>query len=382
VTHVFFLSYARTDNTKQSKLRSVIADLEERVRTLRGDGRTPLAFLDVSSIDTGQEWETLLSKAAHEVYVLVCMMSASYFSSEWCAKEFDVFRRRLARVNETMRDAIIPVLWDLKKGANIPAALGAFQYDNERFPPKYLEEGLRTLRNLTMRKDAYVRTIDELARRIHEASMRALPPLRPEIAFDDLPRAFDNPGPYNLAVVVMHEAGPQWRVDAAGAVPLARKVDEIAHRLKVHWQDIVARPGLPARIHDLITKDRAAVVVVVDDATAASVPAAQRIAELDAAAPQRVAILIDTTADDDSAARRLFPTLAARTDRVLFGTFSAARPGSLEARLEFFAAKLRSELVAEDPATKVADPALEQAAAREGIAITTRPSLSGPGGGP
>src|SRR4051812_8552353 len=113
MSYVFFASYARCDDNKFSRMRSVIELLEERVRSLRGGASTQIAFVDVASIQTGDEWQKRLSSAVHEAYVLVCMMSASYFSSEWCAREFAIFRRRLELLGAGAPGVIIPVIWDI-----------------------------------------------------------------------------------------------------------------------------------------------------------------------------------------------------------------------------------------------------------------------------
>ncbi|HEY0990296.1 MAG TPA: toll/interleukin-1 receptor domain-containing protein [Kofleriaceae bacterium] len=375
MSYVFFASYARCDDNKFSRMHSVIELLEERVRSLRGGASTQIAFVDVASIQTGDDWQNRLSTAVHEAYVLVCMMSASYFSSEWCAREFAVFRRRLELLGSQAPGVIIPVIWDI---GTIPRAIAKYQYDNERFPKQYAAEGLRTLRSVKKRRDAYLLTIDELARRIHEAAAHALPALAPPMPFDALPRAFDNPGRYNLAMVVLHPRGPQWLIDAAAGKTLAERVDAVAASLGVPWRDVTLDGGLCAEIQRAVKHDRAAIVVVTDEQTAAMPPFAGHVAALDGCSLPPLAVLV--AANDDGAPRRLFPTLASTSPRVLLDTFTLGGSAALETKLGRLAEKLRMALLAEDPVTKVEDAALQEGAARAGISIATQPMLAGPGG--
>lgn len=174
-----FLSYARNDRNKYSKLKAVIDHLDHRVSELRAM-TPPVVFFDENSIETGEQWERAISRAAHESQVLVCMLSASYISSEWCAKEFDVFRRRVVAAGSDARVAIIPVIWDIRED-QIPSALRAYQYKNSATPDVYLAEGLRSLRALKKRRDAYITTIEHLAQTIAKAAQRLLPALSPPV---------------------------------------------------------------------------------------------------------------------------------------------------------------------------------------------------------
>src|SRR5262245_2894430 len=116
MTHVFFTSYARLDSNKFSKLDRVVEELRERVRSKLGaKAAQDVGFFDTQDIQTGADWERVLGTALRHARILVCMCSPTYFNSEFCAKEFEVFRRRLQDAADAFKDVrvILPVLWDV-----------------------------------------------------------------------------------------------------------------------------------------------------------------------------------------------------------------------------------------------------------------------------
>jgi hypothetical protein len=120
---IFFLSYARPDQSRsvgppRDPSRTVITffdDLSELVNELIGSppGAGP-GFMD-RSIGGGDMWQRTMLQAAGTAQVMVCLLSASYLRSPWCAVEWDVFsRRRVVPRDGSPGDgqtAIVPVLW-------------------------------------------------------------------------------------------------------------------------------------------------------------------------------------------------------------------------------------------------------------------------------
>jgi hypothetical protein len=393
---VYFTSYARLD-AKGTKLGRVFERIKDRVRSALGVGHpddiAAIAFGDTYSVETGEDWQRQLAAAVHQARVLVCFVSPTYCNSEWCAKEFAVFRRRLEHFEQLDGQrasgapprklrAIIPVLWEL---GTMPSAIGKYQYDNHRFPPSYATMGLRALCALKETRDAAEKTIGVIADAIHEAAKAGLPALEPCLDFQLLPRSFDNPGPYGIALVALTARGPQLPIGFGDT--LAKAVDRVADQLKVPWRELPVDAGLAARV-DAAVIERQVVVVVTDDTSAAAQPFAGYLGQLQAAAAP-LAVLVGTRAmvSDDAAARAQLAGLAAAGSHTTAGShaiesFALGNAALLESRLAALVIKRRAALVAADPLVKVDDLALTDDADRAGIAISSRPGLRGPGAPP
>src|SRR4051794_19302335 len=92
--YVFFASYARADDNKSSKMGRVFEELRERVGAKPGAGATGgIAYVDSTDIRTGEEGQKLLVVEVHETPVLLGMMGPACLTSEWCGREFEIFRR-------------------------------------------------------------------------------------------------------------------------------------------------------------------------------------------------------------------------------------------------------------------------------------------------
>ena len=103
---IFFASYARIDDERE-ELREVMEQLIHAVKVELGNQVE--VFFDVEDIENGEDWETRLGDSLRNLRVLVSMCSPSYVKSAYCAKEFAVFRQRLADAAESIDAAILPV---------------------------------------------------------------------------------------------------------------------------------------------------------------------------------------------------------------------------------------------------------------------------------
>jgi TIR domain len=112
---VFFTSYARPDNNKVSKLSKVVEELLERVRGKLGLPVKPeeVGFFDRTNIQTAKQWEEVLGSTLR-TRVIVCLCSPTYFNSAFCAKEFEIFRQRVEKGGDKLKDVpvIVPVIWE------------------------------------------------------------------------------------------------------------------------------------------------------------------------------------------------------------------------------------------------------------------------------
>ncbi|HKU73553.1 MAG TPA: FxsC protein [Pyrinomonadaceae bacterium] len=117
----FFFSYKRVSDTSYQK--QFFNDLSNEIRALRevSDAKEAVGFFDQRGIEQGEEWEPSLAIALQESKVLVCAYSTKYFESEYCGKEWQVFKlrrdeyRRLkeeaGEPNVALPAVIKPVLW-------------------------------------------------------------------------------------------------------------------------------------------------------------------------------------------------------------------------------------------------------------------------------
>jgi len=112
----FFTSYARPDANRVSKLDKVVEELLERVRAKLGLALKPqeVGFFDRTNIETGKKWEEVLGNDLRTARVIVCLCSPTYFNSAFCAKEFEVFRRRLENADKKVQGLpiVVPVIWE------------------------------------------------------------------------------------------------------------------------------------------------------------------------------------------------------------------------------------------------------------------------------
>src|SRR5262249_31949181 len=139
MTPLFFFSYARADLKNHLKIYD---DLIEQVRSQRGGKTTDgIGFLDQEDIGVGAEWPEDLKNALRTCRVFVYLHSPTYYQSEWCGKEWHVFRQRVesylrSQPRETARPSLmLPVLW--VPSCKAPAHLGDFQFHHRGLGDTY-----------------------------------------------------------------------------------------------------------------------------------------------------------------------------------------------------------------------------------------------------
>jgi FxsC-like protein len=151
----FFLSYARNDSQGNPWLKRLYGDLARDVRsganldsTLKA---TDIGFIDEKGIEGGTQWTFELAEALQSSKTLICLYSRSYFHSQWCGKEFQVFLDRLKALPDRLPGGglpplIQPVLWDRpdKLPKPLPKIIDdlKLQYANADYGEAYIENGL------------------------------------------------------------------------------------------------------------------------------------------------------------------------------------------------------------------------------------------------
>jgi FxsC-like protein len=179
----FFLSYARADGN--AYLEQFYADLAREVSTRAGLGHRPpeqVGFRDTATINAGDHWPEEVAAGLQYSRVLIALQSPNFFNSEYCGREWEIFRRRQdlqQRQSASSEPApvIIPVLWNPLR-TSLPDAVANVQNSHASFGPVYAREGLSYLLRLKSEADEYQRFLIGLVDRIISvATDYAVPPL-------------------------------------------------------------------------------------------------------------------------------------------------------------------------------------------------------------
>ena len=384
----FFTSYARADDNRLTRQREVVNRIAERVRALVGaPAAEEVVFFDRHDIRTGVEWEQALGDALRCARVLVCMCSYTFLNSEYCAKELEVFRRRLQNAGGAFagRRVIIPVIWDC---VSLPKALSVYQFDDDTFPERYRINGLYALWRNKGCRDRFNDSVEALAQIIKEELQRVppLPQLPGPVEFNQLPVSFHFPAsvPYQLAVVVLHERGANW-VPLEGGRRIADLVSDVATRLSAHWREIPATANLPGQLHEA-REAREIVIAVADELTAAQPRWRALLDVLDDPANGSCAVLVARPAGAATAGAERDAFLSALLPRTWAGSsqhdvFPASDQSAFAARLEQIFARIQITSIQAAQARPVVDTAVAEAAANAGIHTAAPPMLAVPAGG-
>jgi hypothetical protein len=87
-----FLSYARADNTGPGRaVERLVDQLASAYREVTGHELR--VFFDQRAIATAQEWSREIRGALQRSALMIAVLSPAYFSSQWCAEEWDTFLR-------------------------------------------------------------------------------------------------------------------------------------------------------------------------------------------------------------------------------------------------------------------------------------------------
>lgn len=197
-----FISYSRAD--AGCYLDKFYNDLCENVASKFGEkNKAKFVYMDSSHIELGDEWEESLIDALQSCDIFVSIYSRGYFGSDYCGKEFSIFKKRMDLYNSTgaqCNGLILPVLWENPETYDIPTVIGKIQYDPNNFDKIYQQEGLRYLLKLQQYKDEYEKFIDKLSKQIFKkldefSKLRAenkytLPKLKDKITLKDTINGF------------------------------------------------------------------------------------------------------------------------------------------------------------------------------------------------
>jgi FxsC-like protein len=201
----FFLSYSRADSTGNAHLPEFYKDLTREVRRMAGLGSetkdTDIGFFDRSDIETGSSWRVRLSSALQTCRVLICLYSRGYFNSEYCGKEFQIFRSRIENsfrhspAHLLRQPLIIPVLWDRQDRLPkpLPHVVSEIQYSDAELGENYAKEGLYFLMKVSKFRSEYEEVLLRLAGKVVRAGEAdSLPRLSSLPTIGDVNSAFQD----------------------------------------------------------------------------------------------------------------------------------------------------------------------------------------------
>lgn len=165
----FFFSYSHRD--KSPYLDEFYKELEKAVgqRIPKAEGQ--IGFRDEQSLGYADRWPKKLVRALSNACVFVALYSPTYFTREYCGKEWTVFEGRIKdqfeKETEPLPPLIIPILWlPFSKIFKLHPAAKDIHYKHDRFPDKYYDEGMQSL---VMKNDnARVDVLRTLAEKIAE----------------------------------------------------------------------------------------------------------------------------------------------------------------------------------------------------------------------
>lgn len=381
---VFFTSYARPDNG-DSRLEVAIRKLEKRVRAKIGLGDdATIAFFDVQDIKTGQDWEARLSGVLRTARIIVCMCSPTYVNSAFCAKEFEVFRRRLARASAPENVVIVPVIWE---PGQLPAAILKYQFTDGRMPDAYGKTlGLSHFSRLPSQADKLDDAIEVLADIIDQAERGGTAEdWLDDIVFDNLPSFVHHPRsePYqNLTLTVLHSDRAQWKMGTLRR-SIGALADDTAKELQISLE--VLEPNavtLDGSLERARVSRHMSVIVADFDATTTA-PWQGILAQIDAAARSNCAVMAGfkratatSPADMQAKLRALLPQSSGPP--ALHAHFVLGDERGTGTTLKTVTAALQMALIAEDRhlAQTVESAQLRSSAGALGIDVDAKPSVS------
>lgn len=177
----FFFSYTRGNNDLY--LKKFFDDLCEEVRTLRGLGAgAEVGFFDQRNLELGEDWDAALVDALQTCKVFVAIASPGYWNSEYCGKEWALFRARLlqsAPPGGKPAPLLKPIVWVPFRIDALPAAVtgGQLTFGNPQAIQN--ERGLRYLiKQIQEQRNVYNDLVEALAKEIVAAADKhPLPPL-------------------------------------------------------------------------------------------------------------------------------------------------------------------------------------------------------------
>ncbi|MCC6233518.1 MAG: toll/interleukin-1 receptor domain-containing protein [Verrucomicrobiales bacterium] len=385
--HAFFTSYAYADGQKE--FRHCLGRLRELVGNKTGWAEESLCFFDTETLKNGDPWQPVLAEAVRTSRVAVCFVSLRYLQSIWCGREFTVFDQRRSAWNAVAGGVagdgrfIFLLVWESAVGWEWPLPLRYYQYRDATLPKEYLAGGLRKLVSLFPQIAESV--LESLSDAIRDAVLHPapLPDAPPIVAFEEVPNVLAiDPKPYDFWLSVVAKQGSNWvppgAIDDVGTLVFKRAgLSNVTARLLPLDASCGPRAAQAAAEKQLV------ILVAASEAAAADL----RLAALNKASiPHLVIVVLDT----GPATGQNPLSLDAWVARFPAGAFALAAaegrarvalPTELVMTLDGLVTRVLQQVRAQDEPKPAASAAIEAKATEEGIPVTTRSVLAGPGEG-
>jgi FxsC-like protein len=186
----FFLSYARAD--EDGYVAKFFDDLAREVQRLSGRDGDEAGFQDYASMRVGTVWAQELFSALNTAPTFVALCSPSYFTSEFCGREWTLFAARAERYRQQhgqFPKTLVPVIW--VPARDVPEPVRRLQLTDPEFGGTYAREGVYHLLRLRKYRQDYLIFLRALAKRLLEvAEPNPTPPLDPGYPVASIESAF------------------------------------------------------------------------------------------------------------------------------------------------------------------------------------------------
>ena len=372
-----FASYAQLDRDKY--LERFIDEFRRQLQVLTGKpDASAIAFFDRDGVRAGDRWSETIINAVNAADVLLCLMSPTYFTREWCGRELEAFLRRESRLTATANSRFIfPIWWQVPVAPRpLPRRLSPYHHRDANFPPAYESAGIRGLAR-QRRWIQFQRIADRLAELVAQtlAQPQRLPPGEAVADILDIANAFDEQQPYDVRMLALTTGGDAWLPSAADS-NIADAASETARRLLIFIRKVETGPMLGAQLQRAQAEQQ--VVLLVVDAAIPLDGVIQTINGLHL--PNLAVLLVDakTPAVGGDVWLSQLPDGAVHGAKAR-GLMRVANAGEMSAQMERLVDEARRRLMADAPAARVEDPRLAQKALAQGISIDIQPNLAGPG---
>ena len=181
MAYEFFFSYTRANNDAYLKL--LYQDLSEDIRLKRGLPQdAEVGFFDQREIELGEDWDASIVSALQQSKVLLAVASPGYFKSEYCGKEWALFRQRCVAAeaaNGKTPPLLKSIVWVPFAIDTLPADVKSGQLTMADPAALQNVKGMRyLLKQIQEHRTAYNDLIDRLGNEIIEAADQyPVPPL-------------------------------------------------------------------------------------------------------------------------------------------------------------------------------------------------------------
>ena len=230
----FYLSYAR--ESEDVFAERFFDDLSDAIRAKAGVAPdVAVGFIEPDEPRAGDVWNGAVADALLKCRTMICLYSPAYFKSDYCGKEWQIFRMRQRLYAERERAAgrqdaawppsLKPVPWiPLPSPEMIPEAVADTPYIVGDPNSPHNRIGVKDMiRRWVQYQDDYQDYIDNLARDVLTTSIKfKLPPL------GTLPPLEETPSAFGHQPTTPHLFGGDWTAEKAAARAAVARAEKSA----------------------------------------------------------------------------------------------------------------------------------------------------------